>query len=380
MKLDLCVSKYGSTSAYLPEGVFTRDMDLLEDKWREICRVIKHTSGATLTREPAFWYEKSYEKACFPFWIENGKMVKNVKYFLALKRMASIAWQEFKIRLVISITCGAHHKSYEKYSPWNGVKYWKPENYKYVKTFISWLIQYGIQRFEIENESPKGHGQFCWDMYRFLVDDKKISRSKIILGPNRKGPAWIEFHNIQKKSGSENGKIKYNSYDVFHNFDDDKIQIIQDANDLGDPYLRCIMFSYDGIKPRPSILQVADQVEKLLRISHSKRVIIEVLNNHWHDGYDEIGTGLAIAHKRVFGEYPEGYNKYPKLEEPEKPEPVEPDPIDPPEPEEPKEENEMKFDWKIFFQNIWKWLLKPMKIQKIWILLWILLGFILGRL
>ena len=384
MKIDYCVSKYGIISASVPEGILTKDCDLLEDKWREICRVIKNSSGAGFTREPLFWYKKSYERACFPFWLQKNKdtggteIVKNVKYFLALKRMADIAWKEFKIRLIISITDWCHYKGeLKKYSPWKDHKYWIPENYKHVKKLIGWLIQAGIKWFEIENEPPKGHGRFIWDMYRYLVDVKKIGRSKIILGPNRKDDAWWEFHNIQKKSGSENGKIKYNSYDVFHHFGDEVIQIIQDAIDHGDPYLRCIMFSYDGIKPRPSILQVADQVEKLLRISQSKRIIIEVLNNHWHGGFDEIGTGLAIARYRVFGEYPEGYGEHPKIEEPEKPEPVEPDPIDPPEPEEPKEKK-MKIDFKMMLKDAWDWLWREQGTKPFWLFVILIVGFLLG--
>jgi hypothetical protein len=396
-KFYACDTSYGTISVTWkgfsiinPDGSYNEDLHIYQLKYGT-------NLGANAYREMPFWIDHIDSVVCSPFMYDEAKKKYdldkwNEQYFVNLRAIAKNV-NKYRGLFIFDLYdhCGTKDKGDRvKLNPWltniQGVDgWWDSEIYcsKWERKVNNALL--GLKWIPtIGNELEKHHIEQGKRTLLHMLDLGHKIVYHGMMHNTKRGTPWWHWHQWQKKEAFH---LDDNVGEVWHlNGSIKKIrEISEDSKNI--PLTPPIFFSTDGIGeadwPNDKIykyfcepfLKVKKESKFRRLLESDKPMVLECLN------YNNPDACLVWNrfHKDVTGRYLNNFGKYegdlkppPVIKEPEKEKETEN------KKEEPKEESKMKFDWKIFFQNIWKFVLKPMKIQPVWILVWILLGFILG--
>lgn len=323
----------------------TLDLNRLES-------VVKYTAnmGANAMRD-FFWIDSQMAwETIAPFKPDNGGGIVFNDTFFAQQKMIAETCLKFGIRYYFCLFdhCGTKG-DVGSFNPW---RFFDDFFYgddaadarrRYIARLLTEMagVDFGL---DLCNEPKHGVGHFLAEVFLFL-EVKQFDFTKVILGSDyylkEKVPAHgNDYRTFRDLIAAKLGvdwklNIKTRCISPVHNATMERIEKLW-GDDVKPGGQRRILYSIDGVRPRPDARQlykIAHQVLETKRIARNKNKILfeVVLGKQENDPLDSL-SGVARAYKEIFGKNPVNFGKFPDIEFPP---PVNDDPGTEPGPEPP---------------------------------------------
>lgn len=329
-------------------SVLRKDGTLDKDRLENMVKFAANL-GANAMRD-FYWIDSQTAlETISPFRIDSGRIIFNDTFFRQ-QRIIAETCQRHGIRYyyVLFDHCGTKGST-GAYNPWrsfdeffygiDAAEAWQQYIERLLEAFAG--LDVGL---DVCNEPKPGAGEFLAEVFLHL-EKKKFDLTKVIIGNDyylkEKVPAYGKDYRtfrdlIAAKLGAARKLgIKTQCISPVHNAIMDRIMHLW-GDDVKPGGQRRILYSMDGVRPRPDAITMREIALKVLRTKRTARkqgkVHFEVvLGKQTGDTIDSMG-GIAAAYKEVFGSYPKNYGKYPEAKPPQRwsEEPTPPVPPPPP--------------------------------------------------
>ncbi len=284
-------------------------------------------NGANALRDFS-WIDSQYAwETISPFWVVDGKPLFNDTFF-AQQRIIAETCQNYGIRYYHCLfdNCGTKGDT-GKFNPWRfyGDYFYGNDasaaRKSYIDRFLNGMegIDFGI---DICNEPRSGAGDFLAEVFLHLVE-RNFDFTRVILGNDyylkEKNPDYGKDYRtfrdqvVEKLGDHWEVELKNLCLSPVHNATLERIKDLW-GDDVKPGGLRRVLYSMDGVKPRPDSNQIYEIARKVLETKsiarNNDKVHFEVVLGKQDGDPLYSVSGVFRAYKEIFGENPSNYGRY----------------------------------------------------------------------